>query len=359
MKKDTRLLVGLAAGLVVAPAQLQASPAAPPRTPASPSAILAALAQNRNAIEGRVFAPSGRTVPDVYVELLDDMNATVQRAKTDNAGRFTFGGLANGRYRIKVMPYGTDYLEQTQEVQLTSVSAVSGSGADRQYVDINLRVNERLAAGPLAVGPSVVFAQEVPAPAQRLYQDALAHLREKREKEGFENLRKALEIFPDYYLALDRLGAEYAMRGATNRSFYEAGLLLLTKAVQVNPRAYNSVFGLGWTQYHLGQAEQAVETLTRATTLYGKSPDTYLWLGKALKRAGKLPQAEQSFKRANELTNGKAAEVHWQLAGLYSDMKRYKEAADSLEMFLKTQPKAADAEKIKALIKQMRDKASG
>ena len=97
--------------------------------------------------------------------------------------------------------------------------------------------------------------------------------------------------------------------------------------------------------------------MPRATTLYSKSPDAHLWLGKALKRAGKLAQAEASFKRANELTKGKAAEVHWQLAGLYNDQKRYKEAADEFELFLKMQPKSTDTEKIRALIKQLRDKA--
>ncbi|MGH9941109.1 MAG: tetratricopeptide repeat protein [Pyrinomonadaceae bacterium] len=355
MKKDVRFVFGLALGLSITPIHLATAEAHPPTGQMSLSASI--TIQSRNEISGTVFGAARRPVADVYLELLDDVNSTVSRAKTDGSGRFRFGGLVDGRYKIRVLPYGTDYLEQTQEITLASVSAVAGSGSDRQQIDIYLKLNERANAGPFAAAPGVVFAQAVPEPAKRLYEEGINYLREKKEKEGLENLKRAIEVFPDYYLALDRLGAEYVMRGTTNRSYYEAGLVLLAKAVEVNPRGYSSVFGLGWTQYQLGQTDEAIENLRRAVALYNKAADTHLWLGKALKRAGKLDQAEAAFKRANELTNGKAAEVHWQMAGLYNDQKRYKEAADELELFLKAQPKAADAEKIRGLIKQLREKA--
>lgn len=354
MKKKAALGFGLVM-LAMAPGQLAAAPAQQITTK---MLVVAGVAQGRNAISGTVFGESNRPVADVYVELTDDFNATVNRAKTDASGRFTFGGLINGRYRVRALPYGTGYLEQTQDVTLSSVSAAPGSGSDRQNIDIYLRVDERANASPFTVAAGVVFAQDVPERARKLYQEGLRYLREKKEQEGFESLKKSIEAFPNYYLALDRLGGEYATRGASNRSYYEAGLILLTKAVEVNPRGSSSVFGLGWTQYQLGLNSEAIETLTRLTTLAGKSADAYLWLGKALKRASMLDRAEVAFKRANELSKGKVADIHWQLAGLYNDQKRYAEAADEFELFLKTQPKAADAEKIKVLIKQLREKVA-
>jgi Tfp pilus assembly protein PilF len=322
------------------------------------SMVVAPAVQGRSAITGTVFGEAHRPVPDVYVELTDDFNSTINRSKTDASGRFSFGGLISGRYRVKALPYGTGYLEQTQEVVLTSVSAVPGSGADRQNIDIVLRVDERFNASPFAVVPGVVFAQDIPEPARKLYIEGVRFLREKKEQEGFESLKKSIEIFPNYYMALDRLGGEYATRGATDRSYYEAGLVLLTKAVEVNPRGPSSVFGKGWTEYQLGLNREAIETLTRLTTLAGKSAEAFLWLGKAQKRASMLDRAEEAFKKADEVGKGKIADVHWQLAGLYNDQKRYAEAADQFELFLKTQPKAADAEKIKGLIKQLREKAA-
>lgn len=354
--KRTRLRLGIAIGLALTFAGAVVSQVSLKFVQVPATATL--VPQGRNEIYGSVFGDGRRPLADIYVELLDDFNAPLRHTKTDGTGRFTFGGLVNGRYIVKALPYGTDYIEQEQEVILSSVSATVGSGSDTQHVTFYLRLNERIYAGPFAAGPGVVFAQSVPPAAQKLFEEGVRYLHNKKEREGFESLKKSIEIFPDYYLALDRLGAEYAMRGLKNAAYLNAAFALLTHAVEVNPRGFSSVFGLGWTQYHLGMNAAAIETLRRATTLYGKAADAYLWLGKALRRASSNVEAEAALKRANELTKGKFSEAHWQLAELYNQEKRYREAADELELYLKTFPaKAADAEKIRKLIKQLREQA--
>ena len=165
-------------------------------------------------------------------------------------------------------------------------------------------------------------------------------------------------MFPNFFLALDRLGTEYAAGGRTNPNYFEAARILLTKALEVNPRSFSSMFGLGFTQYHQGMIKEAVDNIERAVTVYNDSPNAFLWLGIAQKRVGKLVQAEASLKRANELSKGKEADVHWQLGGLYNDQKRFAEAAAELELFLKNKPDARDAEKIKQLIAQLKQKAA-
>lgn len=315
-------------------------------------------AQGRNGIYVTVFGTSRTPVSDTVVELLDDLNRLFSRGRTDAAGRVSFLGLENGRYKVKVLPYSTEYLEETQEVVLSSVSATAGSGSDRQQVDIYLRPGERIVTGPFAAAPGTVFAQEIPKAARKAYEEGLNFLREKKESEGLASLRQAIELFPSYYLALDRLGGEYAIRGTANRSYLEAALVLLAKALEINPRSPSAAFGLGWTQYHLGRNAEAIETLRKAVNLNPKAVDCYLWLGKALKQGGNIAEAETVFKKANDLADKKSSEAHWQLAKIYSDQKRYQEAADELEMFLKVQPNAADAERIRVIIKQLRDKAA-
>lgn len=337
MKKSRQLILGLVIILALA-------------------VIKDTFGQARNEISGTVFSELGRPLADVYVELVTDLGTSLNRIRTSASGRFTFGGLTNGTYRVRILPYGTDYREQTQEVTLANIS--SGNGSDRQQIEIYLQLDQRVKAGPFAIVTGVIFAQEVPREAERLYQDGISHLAEKRETQGLMNLKKSIEAFPSYYLALDRLGAEYAIRGSSDPSYMEAALILLTKASEINPKGFSSAFGLGWVQYQMGLTKDAIENLRRATTLYGKSADAYLWLGKALKRASTLDQAEAAFKRANELAKGKSAEVHWQTASLYKEQKRYREAADELELFLKNEPKATDAEKIRELIRHLREKAA-
>ena len=323
----------------------------------SPSAILVTSSQGRNSISGLVFGESRMPLSDTHVELLDELGSTITRTKTNGSGRYAFYGLSNGRFKVRVFPVGTDYLEQIQEVILSAVSAVPGSGSDNQQIDFYLRPRPGANAGPFSV-PGTIFAQEVPDEARKLFEQGVSELRQKQEKEGFESLKKALDVFPTYFLALDRLGTEYAARGQMNPPYFEAARILLTKALEVNPRSYSSMFGLGFTQYHLGRVNEAVVNLERAIGVYNKSTHGYLWLGIAQKRVGKVVQAEASLKRANELSKGKEADVHWQLAGLYNDQKRYAEAATELELFLKSKPDARDAEKIKQLIAQLRQKAA-
>lgn len=313
----------------------------------------------RSVITGTVFVEAHRPISDIWVELLDDFNSVISREKTDGAGRFTFGGLLNGNYRLRVLPYGTDYEEQVQDVTLVSVSAISGRpGVDRQNVDILLKVNKRAPVGPFAVGPRVIFVQEVPPAAQRLYEDGIRFLREKNEIAGLASLKQAIEVFSTYFLALDRLGGEYAIRGHKDRNYWEAAKLLLERAVEVNPRAINSIFGLGWTQYQLGLNAQAVTNMERAVSLNSKSADAFLWLGKAQMRLAAIDKAEVAFKRANELTKGKVPEIHKLLAKIYGDQKRYREAADELELYLKTQSDVKDDAEIQGLIKKFRAKAT-
>jgi Tfp pilus assembly protein PilF len=325
----------------------------------------ASAVQGRSAIYGSVYGENHRPVADVYVELLDDVNSTIRQIKTDMSGRFQFTGLVDGRYLIKIRTGNTGYQEHTQQVVISAISSTRigarPAGAETQHIDIGLKLDERGLYGPFSGAPAVVFAQEVPPAARQYYDEAIGMLREKKVDKAFASLRQALEVFPDYYAALDRLGGEYAIRGVSekgnNQEYLQAALVLLTKATQVNPRSYSSMYGLGWTEYHLGMTNEAIDHLGKATTIYGKAGDAYLFQAKAYRRSKMLDKAEEALKRADQLTSGKNADIHWELAGVYNDQKRFGEAADQMELYLKTAPKGENSEKIKDLIKRLREKA--
>jgi cytochrome c-type biogenesis protein CcmH/NrfG len=309
--------------------------------------------QSRNSISGFVFNESRRPIDQIYVELQSDTYNTLARTKTNGSGFYSFKGIPNGNFKVKILPYGSDYEEQTRDVALVSVSPVAGRGAISEQVDFYLRVKKNAGAnGPLAA-PGVVFAQNVPEAARKLYEEGIAFLRDKKEKEGYEKLKSAIETFPDYFLALDRLGTEYVMRGS-----YRPAFVLLTKAIEINPRSFSSTFGLALANYRLGETDSAFKGFRRAAELYNESANAHLWLGITLQQRGKFTEAEAALIKADKLSKGESAEVQWQLARLYSEQKRYGEAADKLELFLKKTTDAAEAEKIKQTIVQLRQKAS-
>ena len=303
------------------------------------------VAQQANSISGYVSDDRRNPIPDLHVELLNDVDSVVQRTKTDSSGLFVFRRLSNGIFQVRVQTYGTSYIGQTKRVQLERTRAF-------EQVDFVL-VTKRIASTTTTAG--AVFVQEVPEQARKEYERGAALLQKtEQQKEGLETLKKAIEIFPLYFDALELLGREYV-----KQQQYEPAIQVLTKAIEVNRRAYPSLYALSVAQYNLKQLSQAVESMRRAIVLDQRSINANLWLGMLLRQTGKLDEAETYLKQADQLAESKLPETHWQLALLFNQLKRYNEAANELELFLKTQPEAKDTELIKKLIQRFRQQSGG
>jgi tetratricopeptide (TPR) repeat protein len=196
--------------------------------------------------------------------------------------------------------------------------------------------------------------QDVPSEAKNLYKKSVSQLEKpKDEKIGLENLKKTLEIFPNYYDALNRIGYEHVKRGQ-----YIESLPYLIKAIEVNERSFSSFYLLGLSAYNLKQIKQSVLAFQGATTINPQSVNAYLKYGMVLRIDGQFKEAEQALLRANTLSkNTGIPEVHWQLALLYDKIGRYNDAATELETYLKLNPNVENIQQIKELITVMRTKA--
>jgi tetratricopeptide (TPR) repeat protein len=205
-----------------------------------------------------------------------------------------------------------------------------------------------------ASSTGVIFVQEVPEPARKEYQRGAALIQKDDRTEGIAALKKAIELFPLYFDALELLGTEYV-----KTQEFELAVPVLTKAVEVNSSAFQSWNSLGVAQYNLKQIDQAVDSMRRAVSLNQKSATANFWMGMLLRQTKKLEQAETYLKQADQLAGAKSADIKWQLALLYNQLQKYAESANELELFLKLQPDSRDREQIEKLIKQLRQKSSG
>jgi tetratricopeptide (TPR) repeat protein len=295
-----------------------------------------------NSISGHVS--DGRSaIPNLQVELLNDMDSVIQRTKTDSSGLFAFRRLSTGIFQVRVQTFGTSYIGQIKRVQLERTRAF-------EQVDFVLVSKQTSSISPTG---GAVFVQEVPEQARREFDRGSDLLKNDRRKEGVAALKKAVELFPSYFAALELLGMEYV-----KQEEYEPAIDVLTKAVEVNRRAYQSLYGLSVAQQSLKQLPQAVESMRRAITLNPGSVNANLWMGMLLRQSAKLDEAETYLKQADKLAESKSPDAHWQLALLFNDLKRYREAADELELFLKIQPDSKDTDLIKKLIQRLRQNAS-
>jgi len=308
--------------------------------------------QERNSITGFVFNDSRQPVAEVYVELQNDLYSTVGRTQTRGSGMYSFVGLPNGQYNVKVLTGRTEYQEQIKPVSLVSLSAGSGGigrGSATEQVDFYLKVQKQRVGE--TGSPGVVFVQEVPPEARSLYEAGILDLANKNDTAGMDKIKRSLEAFSDFYIALDRLGAEYLARG-----YYEPAYVLFKKAIDVNPRSFSSTAGLGLAEYRLGRADRAVGRFKEAVTMDKGSANAHLWLGIAHHANKNLPDALSALLLADKLNSGKDAEVHWQLARVYKDQKKFARAADELDLFLTLKPDAANAAEIRKIILTLRSK---
>jgi len=306
----------------------------------------AQVTRNTNRIEGIVFDPEHRPVPDLYVELQNENYSTISRSRTDSTGRFTFIGYPAGHYNVRVITTATNYAEYTEGVDL--VNPVRG-GSDAQYLDIPLKIDKRKVKPGIAPITGSVYAQDVPEEARRLYKQGLRDINEPDGK-GFKEIDDALRIFPTYYDALDTMGREYVAR-----TEYQKSLPYLIKSIDVNQKSFSSFYALAYACYQLNHRPEALQAAHAAVVLQSNSANAQLLYGTLLRLDNNYPESEKALREAEKQTrDSPVAEIHWQLALLYNHMGRNKDAADELEHYLKLEPDAVKKKEIQDLIAKLR-----
>lgn len=310
--------------------------------------------QNRNAIRGRITDTQNRPIERVRVELRDEVEMAITQAYTDSLGRYAFNNLSLGTFIVKVYSNGK-FAETNVRVTLTP-ARLSGGTSHQEIIDIALLTLEE-ARGKKTPNSkdAVTFVQDVPEPARKTYEKAVELLDQGKTVEGVDGLKEALKLFTDFFLAWERLGVEYV-----KLQHYDAALFALSRAVKINQSGADSLYALGYTEYQLRHWHEAAEALERSIRISPNSPNapfSHYYLGMAFIKEKKPEQAEIHLKQAATLGRQNIpADLHWHLAQIYSNVKRYKEAADELEVYLKRTPGNQDSERIRDLIKQLRSK---
>jgi Tfp pilus assembly protein PilF len=309
------------------------------------------LSQSNNMISGHVFNSERLPVAEVYVELLNEVNGTIGRKKTNSGGRYIFTGLSSGVFTVRVLTYGTDLEEQSAEVPISTSGIPGRAPSESIQQDFYLRRKRNTDGSPNVTG--VVFAQDVPEESKKLYGKAIDSFVNGNSAAGISFLEEALKAFPNYFLVLERLGQEY---GAQEK--WESSYDSFKKAVVVNARSFNSWYGLSIAASRLQKPDEPLQAAQQAAAINPTSLDAFLLLGITQRQVKQFDNAEKSLKEADKLAKGKSPDVHWNLALLYAhNLQKYTAAADHLEQYLKVK-KDAPIDTINKLIKQFRDKAA-
>src|SRR5215213_6925476 len=160
-------------------------------------------------IMGNVRSSTGVNVDSIRVSLLDDNYQTIKTVFTDTTGRYRMPPIRSGTYIVRVQPVGQPYEEAEERVELQPVPGGSGTAVEPVPVDFVLKLKK--GAVETRVN-EVIFAQNIPETARAEYKRGAESLKDNPD-EAIASLKRAVELFPDYYLALELLGTEYVKRG--------------------------------------------------------------------------------------------------------------------------------------------------
>jgi tetratricopeptide (TPR) repeat protein len=307
----------------------------------------------QSTISGTIYDKQRNPLPDIDLELQDDLYRTIRRRKTDSTGRYEFDGLANGRYYIRALAFRYDLEDQTQELEINTQNIRGGQGSGFFLLDFYLLPRK---GGLVEAELAVVFAQNVPPDAKKLYEKAIDDLSKKKPDEGIAGLVLAIEAFPDYFAALFRIGKELYVQQR-----YEEAARFLFKAVEVNPKNGTALYYLGSSFFLMGQDyyKAAKASLNQAYILAPNSTQILWALGRVERAQGNYAEAERYLLQAKKLSSSGIPEIHKELAQLYADnLKNYKLAAEELELYIKaSKMNDADAKKTKQIVASLREKA--
>lgn len=306
-----------------------------------------------SSISGIVYDKQRNTYSDLDVELLNDYYQTIRRARTDSMGKYEFSGLGDGRYTVRVRAFRYDFEDQEQATEINTISITGTQGST--FIPLDFVLSPK--SGGLAESETgVVFYQDIPKEAQKLYEKAMADFKAKKNKDGLLRLNDAIKIFPEYFNALFKAGKELVVLGR----FQDAAPFFL-KSSEVNPKHASSFFMLGYCLQQMGRdyVKAAIVSLNQAYLLAPNSIAVLTELGKAERIDSRFSEAEKHLLQAKKLSKNTSPDVHKELAQLYgNDLKKFGLAADELELYLKAIKISKDEEKqMKKTISDLREKA--
>ena len=307
----------------------------------------------RHSISGRLVFPSGQRADLRLKVRLESPGQGDLSVLSDVNGSFTFRSLRAGNYAVVVE--GGEFFENAREqVYIEPANPTLRRGIPNMVTvsrPFTVQVYLREKPQPAQMKPGVLNAAlaSIPKPAVDLYQKGMESVARNETEKAIEHLRRAVAIYPNFGLALNELGVQYLKRGELDKA-EEA----LVKVIQLSPDASEPKLNYGICLLQQKKFTAAEVQLREAVKKNEHAFTAHLYLGITLISFKNYGEAETELRKSIALGGPKASKAHYYLGGVYWETGRLREAADELEVYLQLEPKAANAERVRATIKSLR-----
>ena len=295
-----------------------------------------------HTIEGHVRKPGGQLLNTQARVKLRSAYTSEQFTTTDGNGAFSFSHLRSGTYYV-VVEAGAEYESASDTVDIMSSGGNTGSGVTLQ---ITLQPKQSAKQTTGIVDASMAEVEEGPL---KLYNEAIVSVQAGKREKAIEQLRSALSIYPDFMLALNEIGVQYIKLRKWDKAAES-----LRAALKLAPDGFAPNLNYGIVLLQMKDFTGAATALGRALKKDCSSAAAHYYYGQALVWLGNYDEAEKALRQTIVLRGNEMAEAYRLLGAVYIEKHDNRGAAEELEKYLSLSPKAKDAEKIRAIIKQLR-----
>jgi tetratricopeptide (TPR) repeat protein len=241
-------------------------------------------------ITGQVrFAGNIEPASGVRVSLERIGGGSLDQMTTDSRGRFRFASLQRGQYVVNAS--APCYVTDRRQVELLVIF--------RTYLDIELRpdtTSPNCVAAAATPAPASLVDARVPEEARKEYERASALLAKGKDEEGVTRLRRAVELYPDFFAAHMLLASAH-----TKAARWDEAETALTRAANIDPRSSAALVSLGEVRRRLKKYSAAEEALVAALKLDDESWQGHLALGRVYLDTDRVKQAAPHIGRALQL----------------------------------------------------------
>jgi tetratricopeptide (TPR) repeat protein len=279
------------------------------------------------------FMPNG-TLPEreIRFTLLGD-NGRVEVYFSDSKGRFimsrALGLKTDSEYRVVVQSDGTTFGTTTVTFKEFGV----------YQIQVFLQPLVSKAAKPARVIDIAEFDTLAPEAARQAYAEAMQSYKSGRSEEAAQGLQKAIEIYPEYFRALNDLGVIYMKMNKLDEAAQ-----MFEQAIKIGPRVHYPRLNLAKTYTRQGRYKDSIRLLEQLFKENFTSVDVRIALGDALMAINKLDEAEPHLRAAladAKLEPDMAGDVHYKLGSLLNRKQQYDDAIKELSQAVDALPNSA------------------
>lgn len=311
---------------------------------------------NEQILGHLIFPPGERANTGAVIKVKGSSSPEITGV-TDPDGSFRITHLRPDQYTVLV-DAGDEYEKATELVSIGNPGPVPAQTYSGEYLSpdvYEIRVylkRKRGAALTESMGAPNPALANLPAAVRDLYGQALESAVAGNNAKAIDQLKSVIAQAPAFAPAYNELAVQYLKigKGAQAVETLKVGLA-------IEPDNFSLLLEYGIALVNQKKFEAAETQLRRAIEINkAESPAAAYYLGLALMSQQKIDGAQAAFESVVKNGGDNVALAHRYLGGIYWHNKQYGKAADELDKYLKLEPKATDADKIRGTIKELRQK---